>query len=164
MSQLDDLVKFIKSHVPEQLMQEFDNWMDEPELIASHKGLGLDQRRLGVLTYEGVLSWDRFPFAIYDPQILFALILVWLANNSREGNFTLKAPVIDLEQIDDKVAGLTIRLGLADEICVSVDEKGSIPFDGQSWSISSPIIWTAESAQIFSADNVGANVTGSESD
>ncbi|WP_140920172.1 phage tail protein [Limnobaculum xujianqingii] len=162
MSQLDSLVSFIRENVPARLMIEFDNWMDDPKLEQSHRGYGEGQRRIGVLIYDGVVSWDRFPFKTFDPQIVFALILSWLAENSRPDEFTLDVPRIDLELIDDDVAILTITVSLIDEICLTEDDNGLIPFDGQKWKISSPVIWTAESADIFSVDSVGAPVTGLE--
>ncbi len=161
MSQLDSLVAFITENVPPRVMKSagFDNWMDNPKLIPSNKGLGLDQRRIGLLTYEGVISWDRFPYLKCDPQNVFALVLIWLGENSRQDNFTLDETAVDLELVDDETAILTITLGLADEVCLVLDEKGPIPMEGQRWRIGSPTIWTAESANVY-----GATVDGTETE
>ncbi|SFC49584.1 phage tail protein [Pragia fontium] len=144
MSQLDSLVGFIKQNVPKRYMNEFDSWMDEPVLKRAQKAVGLNQRRLGVLVYNGTLSWGRFPYREFDPQIIFALILVWLSANSLDEQFQPEEPTIDLEVSDDKTADLTIQVGLVDEINVKPDEKGQIPIKGEKYAICSPIIWTAE--------------------
>lgn len=158
MSQLDSLVKFIKDNVPERAMIEFDSYMDNPKLQRSNKNLGLDQRRLGVLIYDGVLSWDRFPYTEFDPQILFALVLIWLTDNSLDDNFQLEEPTVDLELIDTKTAILSITVGMVDEIRVKSDENGAIPMKGKKWAICSPEIWTAEDGTLFTADGVGAPI------
>lgn len=153
MSQLNSLVKFIKDNVPKRYMNEFDNWMDAPTLKRSQKALGLEQRRLGVVVYNGTLSWDRFPFREFDPQIIFALVLVWLAVNEPVEGIKTEEPTIDLEMIDDKNADLTIQVGMVDEIIVKLDESGPIPINGNQYSICSPEIWTAEELDLIAANS-----------
>ena len=160
MTQLDSLTKFVTSNLPARLIKSagFNAEMDEIKLQPSHKDLGLNQRRLGVITYEGVLSWDRFPFKAFDPQIVFALVLVWMLMHSRDNDFPIEEPVVDIEHIDDEVAILNITIGLADELCIKFDDKGLVPLYDNKWSVCSPEMWVASKATLYGADTTGAPV------
>jgi hypothetical protein len=150
MSQLESLTAFITENMPGDAMQMFESAMDDCELTRSHKGIGLEQRRMGVLRYNARLCWDNFPFRLYSPGEVYALVLVWIAEhaNALHEELNLPDPTVDPEFDDEGSCILEIVVPLADPLIIRVAENGRIPYKGQRWEVVNPEIWTASEAAI----------------
>lgn len=151
MSQLESLTAFITENLPADAMQMFSSSMDDCELMRSAKGLGNDQRRIGVLTYSARLSWDNFPFRKYSPGLVYALVLVWVDEHANELRDELKLPdpTVDPEFDDEGTCILEVVVALADPLIIREQESGQIPFRNKVWDLVNPEIWVAEEADVI---------------
>lgn len=156
MSQIDSLTDFFKQHMPPRAMQSFSSEIDGMKTLPAAKDYGLGQRRLSIIRYDAVLSWERYPFREYDPRTLMALLEAWLAGTEREllwqAGITDADPDWDIGVIDDKSAVVVVTLPMAEELVIVQDEHGVIPLEGMMWRLADPVIWTALDAQIYGAD------------
>ncbi len=159
MSQLTQLTDFLNGALPTRV-RGFDSWMDNQKLTVSNKALGNGQLRIGLTSYDGVLEFDKFPYRQLDPAILYALILVWIAEyaNTLRDELQLADPDIEVELYDEESALIFITVPLVDEIAIAPDTAGAIPSEGQKWSVVTPLYDVAESAEIYGADSTGAGV------
>lgn len=159
---LDSLTDFFTRNVPKRALLGFDSQIDGMQVISAAKDLGNDQHRLSVVRYDALISWERFPFRLVAPQLLIALLEVWLdevasplldesgiANTDAQWDVTLE---------DAETATVVLTIPLADELVIKPDETGDIPYRGERWSLVEPEIWTALSATIYGADESGAVV------
>lgn len=148
MSQLESLTGFITANLPADAMQMFMSSMDDCELTRSAKALGNNQRRIGILTYSGRLSWDNFPFRKYSPGVVYALVLAWVDEHANELRDELKLPdpTVDPEFDDEGSCILEVVVPLADPVIIREQEGGPIPFRDKAWNIVNPEIWVAEDA------------------
>lgn len=155
MSQLKELTDFIVTNMPPRAMQGFDSQMDEVVFIPAQRDNGLGQYRLAIIRYNAVLTWERYPYREYDPKILMALFMSWLAQDERglleEAGLDSELPEFDIETIDKETAIMVVTLPMAEELNLVPDPKGEIPFDGQRWRLAEPDIWTAEEMTIIPA-------------
>lgn len=151
MSQLESLTAFITENLPADAMQMFSSSMDDCELMRSAKGLGNDQRRIGVLTYSARLSWDNFPFRKYSPGLVYALVLVWVDEhaNALRDELKLPDPTVDPEFDDEGTCILEVVVALADPLIIREQESGPIPFGNKVWDLVNPEIWVAEEADVI---------------
>ena len=159
---LDSLTDFFAENVPKRAQLSFDSQVDGMQVISAAKNLGNDQHRLSVVRYDALISWERFPFRLVAPQLLIALLEVWLdevasplldesgiANTDAQWDVTLE---------DAETATVVLTIPLADELVIKPDENGDIPYRGERWSLVDPEIWTALSATVYGADESGAPV------
>ena len=151
MSQLESLTAFITANLPRDAMQMFSSSMDDCELVRSAKAMGNGQRRIGVLTYSGRLSWDNFPFRKYSPGLIYALVLAWVDEHANELRDELKLadPTVDPEFDDEGTCILDVVVGLADPVIIREVANGPIPFRDKAWDLVNPEIWVAEEVEII---------------
>ena len=161
-TQLDSLTGFFAANVPKRAQLNFDSQIDGMQVISAAKDLGNDQYRLSVLRYEAQLSWQGFPFRITAPQLLIALLEVWLDEVASPllDEFGIANTDADWDVVieDAKTATVVLTIPLVDELVIKPDENGDIPYRGERWSLVEPEIWTALSATIYGADESGAPV------
>lgn len=162
MSKLDSLTQFIKAHLPARIANlEFTSDMDGLRFIPAQRELGLDQYQLAVMQFEVVLSWGRFPFRLFDPRNLCALLMSWLIEHTDEGlaeqGFDLEMPEIVI-LADTQTAVVEVTLTLYEALTVVRDAEGLIPFDGDRWRLSDPQIWWALEGTVYGADATGAPI------
>jgi len=168
MSQLDELTAFITANMPKRTFTGtgFASFMDEMKFIPAQRDLGLDQYRLAVIRYDAALTWDRFPYRLYDPRQLAALLLVWLGQSDRalyeEMGIDDDLPDFDIDLIDDETAVLAISVPMVEALTMVKDEKGNIPMDGAMWRLADTQIWLASEAKVYGVDSHGAPI-GDES-
>lgn len=151
MTELESLTAFITANMPPRAMQMFLPTMENCEIIRSAKGLGLGQRRIGVLRYDAVLSWDDFPYRECSPGLVYALVLTWLSEHANALNDELKLPdpTVDPEYDDEGSCILQVVVAVADEIILKPSDAGAVPSKGQRWEVVYPEVWTAEDVEFF---------------
>ncbi|NXZ86286.1 phage tail protein [Serratia fonticola] len=164
MSQLDELYAFIKANLPERLMRTVgaDAWMDDIELIHAAKDWGLDQRRVAIRKYTATLAWERWPYREYDPDVLFALVMVWLAGrvNQHYDHLEFPAPSVFVELMNDRDAIITIDVPLADDIILTVSDEGIVPIKDKSYVVAQPTVNVATAGWITGTGSTAAPVAG----
>ncbi|OCJ43450.1 phage tail protein [Serratia sp. 14-2641] len=162
MSQLEHLTAFVQANMPTRAMQFFESAIDDGHLVYSYKDLGLDQRRLGIFRYNAVLSWDRFPYRICPPALVYGLVFAWVKDhrNTFYDELTLAEPTVDIEFDEEETGSLSITIEVADAVTVSVDENGEIPLAGKRWKLKYPDTWTATQGKLFAASENGAPLGG----
>ncbi|HHL7795734.1 TPA: phage tail protein [Citrobacter freundii] len=151
MSQLESLTAFITENLPPDAMQMFSSAMEDCELARNAKAMGNNQRRIGVLTYTGRLSWDNFPFRKYSPGLIYALVLAWVdefANELRD-ELRLDDPKVDPEFDDEGSCILDVVVPLVDPLVLREAENGPIPYKGKRWEIVDPEIWEASQLEFI---------------
>ncbi|MFS7359974.1 phage tail protein [Rahnella inusitata] len=164
MSQLDALSAFVTANMPGRAFKGagFSSYMDELHFIPAQRDLGLDQYRMAIIRYNAVLAWDRFPYRIYDPRNLAALLLAWLMQSDRslyeEVGIDAELPEFDIDLVDEETAVLIITLPMVEELSVIKDDKGNIPLDGARWRLADPTIWFASEAVVYGVDGQGAQI------
>lgn len=161
-TQLDALTGFFTQNVPTRAQLGFDSQIDGMQVVSAAKDLGNDQYRLSVLRYDALLSWERFPFRLVAPQLLIALLDVWLDEEASpildEFGIASTDAQWDVTVEDAETATVVLTIPLADELVIKPDENGEIPYRGRRWSLVEPEIWTALSATVYGADESGAPV------
>ncbi|AXF75330.1 phage tail protein [Erwinia tracheiphila] len=167
MTQLDDLYRFVHEALPDRLMETTgaDAWMDDIELINAAKAWGLNQRRIWVRRYNATLAWERWPYRQYAPDVLFALIGVWLNEHANEhyNQLELAPPAVFVELMDNGNAVITITVPLADDVIIAEDaENGVIPMKDKRWSVVSGGVDIAERGWLYGTGGIGAPVGDSE--
>ena len=152
MNQIESLTAFITDNLTPNVMQMFQSEQENCELIRSGKALGLGQKRIGVLRYDATLSWDRFPFRVCSPGLVYALVLIWVTDHANALHTELKLPdpTVDPEFDDEGYCMLQVVVPMADEIILQEDEGGQIPAQGKRWTLVDPQIWTATEAEFVS--------------
>lgn len=152
MNQIESLTAFITDNLPTNVMQMFQSGQENCELIRSGKGLGLGQKRVGVLRYDATLSWDRFPFRVCSPGTVYALVISWITDHANDLHEELKLPdpTVDPEFDDEGYCMLQVVVPVADAIILQEDENGDIPGQGKRWKLVNPEIWTATEAEFVS--------------
>jgi len=170
MNQIDALHAFLKACLPARLMSSAvgaDAWMDDIELIHAAKAWGLGQRRVSVRRYNATVAWERWPYRQYDPDVLFALVEVWLLEhaNAHYNHLELEPPAIFTQLMDDGNAIVTITVPLADDIILVEDaENGIIPLQGKRYSVQDAQINVATKGWLFGAGQSGAPLGGKDAD
>jgi hypothetical protein len=156
MSQIESLTAFITANLPNDVMQMFESSQDNCELIRSSKALGLEQKRIGLLRYDATLSWDRFPFRVCSPGLVYALVLTWVSEHANEyrEQLQLPDPTVDPEFDDEGYCILQVVVPMADPIILKEDQSGDVPAQGKRWSLVDPEIWTAKEVE-FVTQRVG---------
>lgn len=151
MSELERITAFITENLPERAMQMFSAVMEDCELVYYPKALGLGQRRIGVLRYNAVLSWDNFPYRACSPGLVYALVLVWLEEhaNALRDDLKLGGPTVDPEFDDEGSSIIQIVIPVADEIVLKPSDTGIIPAKGKRWDVVYPEILTASEAEFI---------------
>lgn len=151
MSQLTDLVSFMKQHLPKELFigQKFDSFMNNVELERTVKKITEDQYQIAIMSYDAVLSFDAFPFSKVPPDLVFVLVNVFLeqAKEQFEREF-VENPSLDIEIIDDDTADIIISIKLIDKLTIVADKDGEIPFLNRRFKIAEPIIHRASAINI----------------
>lgn len=162
MSKLDDLTKFVSTHLPPRVMQGFDSFMDEVSFIPARRDLGEDQYQLAVMKFDAVLSWERWPYRVCDPRNLCALLLVWQEGQDdvpyMDAGLDMELPKLDVDVRDQDSAIVVVSLQLAESLAIVADDTGIIPFEGRRWRLTHPEIWQATSGHLFGADADGAEI------
>jgi hypothetical protein len=167
MSQLDALSTFVTQSMPARTFKGagFSCYMDELSFIPAQRDLGLEQYRLAVIRYNAVLAWDRFPYRLYDPRNLAALLLVWLMESDRElfeeFGIDTELPDFDIDLVDEETAVVVITLPMVEALNLVKDDEGNIPLDGARWRLADPTVWFASEAVVYGVDEQGAKL-GSE--
>ncbi len=152
MTELESLTAFITANLPARAMQMFSSTLDDCEIIRNPKGLGLGQKRIGVLRYNATLSWDNFPYRECSPGLVYALVLTWLSEHANDLHDELKLPdpTVDPEFDDEGSCILQVVVAVADEIILKPSDTGPEPSKGLPWEEVYTEVWTAEEAEIIS--------------
>lgn len=169
MTQLDSLYHFVANNLPDRLMVTTgaDAWMEDIQIIHAAKSMGNNQRRLAIRKYTATLAWDKWPYTLYDPDLLFALVVSWLIEfaNEHYNRDEFPPPEVITELEDNKTAVVTISVELADDILLAEDAEGMIPLQGKRYSIiKDPDINNASKGWVYGAGNVGGPINDNESD
>lgn len=159
-SRIASLERFFKENVPVRAMQSFNSVIDDLQYIPAQKDLGLDQYRLAIIRSSAVLAWEQFPFRECDPRLLLALLTVWLANHDdrdlfRQAGVTGDSPQWDISVDDERTATVVLTVPLIEELCITKDVNGAIPFDGCKWRLAVPDLWIASSGNVFTSRTEG---------
>lgn len=163
-SELDGITGFIRDNLPSRAVRDagvkFASYMENVELLDGGRDLGLGEM-VGAIQYEAVLEWERFPYRICQPQRVFALVLVWLAEQANDLRDTLELPPpeVEVELIDEETAYVVVSIPMVEPLGLVPNDNGEIPWQGQRWSVESPDIWTAEQGRLFAVDESGAPLT-----
>lgn len=165
-SQLDQLRDFVMANLPDWACKNrstlFKPFAAEQTMLSVKKDLGLGQQ-IGIVKYEAVLSWERFPFSRMDPINVYALVSVWLEEHSdplRDQLELKNEPETDIELLDDDNAIFAISVEVAEIVSLIEDPKGMIPYRGKRWRVDSVPIWTAEQAYLYVNDMPAVEIDG----
>lgn len=146
---LKGLTSAIQELLPAKVNKNFDCWMEdlEMQLVPKCHGQGRD---IGYLSYKAVLSFERFPFKQFAPEIVLASVMAWLMDFDKyRENFELSDPTADVEPEDDNTAEMTIEVDFKEPLMVVEDENGLIVWEGKRWTIAPYEIWVAEHCDII---------------
>lgn len=134
----------------------FSSFMDNLEIDRVFKLVTkqpAEQLLCAKLKYDAVITFDAFPYRIYDPCLVFALVLTWLeSKNSDNAEFDNVNPDIDVSENDEHTAYLMISVPLFEEITLIEDENGSIPHGGRRYQLGATDIWSHPDEVNINAD------------
>lgn len=167
-SQLDQLTDFVQKNLPDWACKNrsvmFKAFVDNQTILTANRDLGLGLQ-IGITKYEAVLSWERFPYRKLDPQLVFALVRVWLEEHSdpiRDQLELRNEPDMDVAMLDEDNAIFAIAVEVAESLSLVEDPKGIIPYRGRRWSIDAVPVWTAEQAVLYVNDEPGVPISGDD--
>lgn len=147
MSLITELTTFLKDNLPAAVYrgQKFSSFMDNLEidrvfkLITKHPN---EQLLCAKLKYDAVITFDEFPYRIYDPCLVFALVMCWLeSKNSDDEQFNNVNPDIDVSENDEQTVYLMISVPLFENITLIEHENGVIPYKGKQYKLGETSIW-----------------------
>ena len=150
---LKGITEAIQTLLPAKLNKNFDCWMEDLEmhLTPKHHGLGRD---IGYLSYKAVLSFERFPFKQFAPEVVLASVMAWLMDfDKHREDFQLSDPSADVEPEDDNTAEMTIEVEFKEPLMVVEDEQGLIQWEGKRWTVAPYEIWVAEHCNVRTVNN-----------
>ena len=147
MSLITELTTFLKGNLPPALYrgQKFGSFMDNLEIDRVFKLVTkqpTEQLLCAKLRYDAVITFDEFPYRVYDPCLVFALVMCWLeSKNSDDEQFNNVNPDIDVSENDEQTAYLMISVPLIEDITLIEDENGAIPYKGRRYRLGETSIW-----------------------
>lgn len=147
MSLITELTTFLKGNLPPALYrgQKFGSFMDNLEIDRVFKLVTkqpTEQLLCAKLRYDAVITFDEFPYRVYDPCLVFALVMCWLeSKNSDDEQFNNVNPDIDVSENDEQTAYLMISVPLIECITLIEDENGTIPHRGKRYRLGETSIW-----------------------
>jgi hypothetical protein len=162
MNQIESLTAFISQNLPDRAQFAFQSVIEDCEILRSAKARGKEQKRIGVMRYNAVLSWDRFPYRECSPGVVYALVLTWLSDHANDlrTEMELPDPTVDPEFDDETACILSVVVSVVDEIVIKPSDTGPIPSKGQRWDLVYPEIWTATDGRLYAAAESGAPLGG----
>lgn len=147
MSLITELTTFLKDNLPAAVYrgQKFSSFMDNLEIDRVFKLITKqpnEQLLCAKLRYDAVITFDEFPYRIYDPCLVFALVMCWLeSKNCGDEQFNNVNPDIDVSENDEQTAYLMISVPLFENITLIEHENGAIPYKGQRYKLGETSIW-----------------------
>lgn len=147
MSLINELTTFLKDNLPAAVYrgQKFSSFMDNLELDRVFKLVTNQPTRqllCAKLHYDAVITFDQFPYRLFDPCLVFALVMCWLENkNSNDEQFNNVNPEIDVSENDEQTAYLMISIPLFENITLIEHENGAIPYKGKRYKLGETSIW-----------------------
>ncbi|OCF98843.1 phage tail protein [Gilliamella sp. wkB308] len=147
MSLINELTTFLKGNLPPALYrgQKFGSFMGNLEIDRVFKLVTkqpTEQLLCAKLRYDAVITFDEFPYRVYDPCLVFALVMCWLeSKNSDDEQFNNVNPDIDVSENDEQTAYLMISVPLFENITLIEHENGSIPHRGKRYRLGETSIW-----------------------
>lgn len=134
----------------------FSSFMDNLEIDRVFKLVTkqpTEQLLCAKLKYDAVITFDEFPYRVYDPCLVFALVMCWLESKNRDdAQFDNVNPDIDVSENDEQTAYLMIAVPLSEDITLIEDESGSIPYKDKRYKLGAASVW-AHPEQV----NINAN-------
>lgn len=123
----------------------FSSFMDNLEIDRVFKLVTkqpTEQLLCAKLKYDAVITFDEFPYRIYNPCLVFALVMCWLENKNRDdAQFDNVNPDIDVSENDEHTAYLMIAVPLSEDITLIEDESGSIPYKDKRYRLGNASVW-----------------------
>ena len=147
MSLIAELTTFLKGNLPPALYrgQKFGSFMDNLEIDRVFKLITKQPNKqllCAKLKYDAVITFDEFPYRVYDPCLVFALVMCWLeSKNSDDEQFNNVNPDIDVSENDEQTAYLMISVPLFENITLIESENGAIPYKGRRYRLGETSIW-----------------------
>lgn len=147
MSLINELTTFLKDNLPTGLYrgQKFGSFMDNLEIDRVFKLITKqpnEQLLCAKLKYDAVITFDEFPYRVFDPCLVFALVMCWLESKNRDdAQFDNFNPDIDVSENDEQTAYLMISVPLIEDITLIEDENGAIPYKGRRYRLGETSIW-----------------------
>ncbi|MCX8587289.1 MULTISPECIES: phage tail protein [unclassified Gilliamella] len=147
MSLINELTKFLKDNLPADVYrgQKFTSFMDNLEIDRVFKQITkkpTEQLLCAKLKYDAVITFDEFPYRVFDPCLVFALVMCWLeSKNCSDAQFDSVNPDIDVSENDEQTAYLMISVPLIECITLIEDENGAIPYKGRRYRLGETSIW-----------------------
>ena len=147
MSLINELTTFLKDNLPTGLYrgQKFGSFMDNLEIDRVFKLVTkqpTEQLLCAKLRYDAVITFDEFPYRVYDPCLVFALVMCWLeSKNSDDEQFNNVNPDIDVSENDEQTAYLMISVPLFENITLIESENGAIPYKGKIYKLGETSVW-----------------------
>lgn len=147
MSLITELTTFLKGNLPPALYrgQKFGSFMDNLEIDRVFKLVTkqpTEQLLCAKLRYDAVITFDEFPYRVFDPCLVFALVMCWLESKNRDdAQFDNVNPDIDVSENDEQTAYLMISVPLIEDITLIEDENGAIPYKGRRYRLGETSIW-----------------------
>jgi hypothetical protein len=147
MSLITELTKFLKMNLPPAVYrgQKFSSFMDNLEIDRVFKLITKqpdEQLLCAKLKYDAVITFDEFPYRVYDPCLVFALLMVWLEGKNRDdAQFDNVNPDIDVSENDEQTAYLMIAVPLSEDITLIEDENGTIPYKDKRYKLGAAGVW-----------------------
>lgn len=147
MSLINELTTFLKDNLPPALYrgQKFGSFMDNLEIDRVFKLVTkqpAEQLLCAKLKYDAVITFDQFPYRVYDPCLVFALVMCWLESKScDDARFNNVNPDIDVSENDEQTAYLMIAVPLIEDITLIEDKNGAIPHQGKHYKLGEISVW-----------------------
>jgi hypothetical protein len=147
MSLITELTTFLKDNLPAAVYrgQKFSSFVDNLEIDRVFKLVTkqpTEQLLCAKLKYDAVITFDEFPYRVYDPCLVFALVMCWLESKNRDdAQFDNVNPDIDVSENDEQTAYLMIAVPLSEDITLIEDESGSIPYKSKRYKLGLTSVW-----------------------
>ena len=152
MTLADELDALLCERVPPRAMLDHTCTMEDIRLERASRDLGNDQYRLCLMRYTIQLTWLRFPYRVFAPDVVIAMVAAWSDNRVSEVMNALgleaELPEVDVVVIDEETAEMVITLEVAQPMDLTQDATGLIELGGRRYRLDSPLLFVAEHADL----------------
>ena len=158
-TQLQQICEYLLANMqPIVKANDIDAWQTDGELLIDGSDLGNDGYLAAKWKHKATISIERFPHRKINPYNLLGMIAAFLIDCDWDRDtYELSDPDLDIEAISKDNSIVLIELELLDDIELTPDPNGPIPFRGNRYRVALVPIDFADSAEVQQAANKGAN-------
>lgn len=129
---------------------QLSSWVEEVNVKVGGKDEG-DRILLFRQTYRAVFLVESYQYSLNDIEKLNAHVAIWLAENDDRTDLDDASLTLAIDVLDDDLADVELTLMFDEDVYISPNDDGDIPYQEKIWSLEEAEYTVAESATVETA-------------